>query len=209
MEYRYQGRRVCLPDTRDLLLYQIREWRRVGLFPIYLLIGFVGTGKTVIAATVAEDCHADKVLGACYFSVGDLILQNQEDPNRIIPILAYQLARTYPEFELALSPILSTEQALHGTIQKQAENLIIKPLRRVINTEVVIIIDALDGFADTGSLPAMLEALTNIALQVQKVRLFITSRPNKEIMHHFLTRDKITTTFSLHEVPRDVVNHDI
>ena len=197
------------------LLDEIEVWSKDRSGPsIFWLNGLAGSGKSTIARTVAEQCFANRTLGASFFFCSsDASLKNHDDPGTIFPTLAFQLAHKYPDFRSALVPRLrSNPDIAHESLECQAEKLIIEPLR-VTNVEMVIVIDALDECKDEGSSEGssskILLALKSIIQSTPKAKakFFITSRPEPRIKRGF-SRLK-HHIFALHDIASDLINNDI
>lgn len=192
------------------LLDEIKQWAEdFTRPPIFWLNGLAGTGKTAIARTVAERCFANGALGASFFCSADPTLGNHDDPSTIFPTLAFQLAHKYPDVRSTLVPLLQcNEDIAYESIEKQAKELIIRPLESA-NVTMVIIIDALDECKDKEISSEVLLALESIVERASKVKFFITSRPEPLIKCHFRHPTRATDTFALHDVASDLINNDI
>lgn len=192
------------------LLDDIEQWTEDSTrAPIFWLNGLAGTGKTAIAQTVAERCFANGALGASFFCSVDLTLKNHDDPSTIFPTLAFQLAHKYSNVRSTLIPHLQyNSDVAHESIETQAEKLIIQPLQSA-NVPMVIVIDALDECKDKVLSSKVLLALERIVQQVQKVKFFITSRPEPPIKRDFRHLTHITTTSALHDIASDFTGNDI
>jgi hypothetical protein len=96
--YEHRNRRGCFEGTRVVLLDET-EQRTDGSdgSRIFWLNGLVGTGKSMIAHTVAERCFAKGKLGASFCS-SNPSLKDHDDRNSVFPTLAFQLAQKYPKF---------------------------------------------------------------------------------------------------------------
>ncbi|CEL54397.1 putative WD repeat-containing protein alr3466 OS=Nostoc sp, (strain PCC 7120 / UTEX 2576) GN=alr3466 PE=4 SV=1 [Rhizoctonia solani AG-1 IB] len=124
-------RRACTHDTRVQILLELNEWSLDLAVPnIYWMNGMAGTGKTTIAYTFSESLKVRKTLGASFFcsrTSGEC-----RDIGRIMPTIAYQLARYSRPFQVALARILGSDPDI-GTqsITHQFEKLIMEPLASV------------------------------------------------------------------------------
>jgi 2-phosphoglycerate kinase len=82
----------CTAGTRESILGTLWNWKKNPDSPkIYWMNGMAGTGKTTIAYTLSENLNAAHQLGASFFCSRSL--PDCRDARRIVPTLAYQLAR--------------------------------------------------------------------------------------------------------------------
>ncbi|KAF9645955.1 hypothetical protein BDM02DRAFT_3189254 [Thelephora ganbajun] len=184
--YQHGDRKGCLRGTRETVLNGIESWvRDFKKSPIFWLNGLAGTGKSTIAQTV--------------------------DLRLIFPTLAFQLAHKYPTFRSAFVPLLrSNPDIVHESLMSQMEELIVKPLK---STDVwtVIVIDALDECKDEEPQSAILSVLGRFVEQIQKVKFFITGRPEPRIKTGFRLPLLVDSTniFVLHDIHPSLINSDI
>ncbi|KAF9439663.1 hypothetical protein P691DRAFT_769184 [Macrolepiota fuliginosa MF-IS2] len=99
--------------------------------PIWTIVIFgpAGVGKTAIAQTIAEEFKASDHLGTSLFfsKRGD-----KNDPNKVVPTLAYQLALTYPDYKNLIFQCLSADPTiLEKILWVQFEELITKPFEQL------------------------------------------------------------------------------
>jgi hypothetical protein len=177
--------------------------------PVFWLNGLAGTGKSVIAQTIAEWAFANGNLGASFFCSRGV--KCRSDVRRIFPTLAFQLALQYPEFRSSLIHLLrSNPNIVHESLHNQMQQLLVKPLLSA-NISTVIVIDALDKCRDEDQESAILRVLGQTISKLPRVKFFITSRPEPHIIAGF--RDsllaKSTEIFILHNAEPDTVDDDI
>ncbi|CCO36098.1 Vegetative incompatibility protein HET-E-1 [Rhizoctonia solani AG-1 IB] len=205
-------RRGCANNTRIQLLRKINDWSRDPDAPnIYWMNGMAGTGKTTIAYTFSESLKARKTLGASFFcsrTSGEC-----RDVSRIIPTIAYQLARYSRPFQVTLTHILGNDPDIGTqTITHQFERLIKEPLASVkdaMPTGLVIVIDALDECSNTEGVGMMLDMLFRMATSLP-LKFFVTSRPEPSVHSRVLAQpDKTRLLFVLHEIESSLVQADI
>ncbi|KAF8753663.1 hypothetical protein RHS01_06821 [Rhizoctonia solani] len=97
---------------------------------VYWMSGMAGTGKTTIACTFAKWLEAEKLLAASFFCTRTSA--DCQDVTRIIPTVAYQLARYSIPFRSALCDILGNDSDIGSKdIAAQFEKLILDPLNRM------------------------------------------------------------------------------
>ena len=177
--------------------------------PIYWLNGLAGTGKSAIAQTISERVSADRRLGASFFCSRDF--KDRSDLKRIFPTIAVQLAQKCATFRAMLAlRVRSNPGVIYESLQSQMNKLIIRPLKQsAIST--VIVIDALDECEELEIVSTILPVLGKLVSEVPKVKLFITSRPEREIQGGFRLPllAGATEVFILHNVEASVVNSDI
>ena len=191
------------------MLDEVEQWTEdFDQSPIFWLHGLAGTGKTAIAQTVAERLFADGRLGASFFcSSGS---DDRSNLRLIFPTLAFQLAQRYPKFRSSLIHLLqSNPDVAYQTLQDQMKKFIVKPLQSA-DISTVIIIDALDECEDEDPDSAILPVLGKSILDIPRVKLFITSRPETHIVTGFHgPLQDLTDAFILHEVEPHTINQDI
>ena len=118
---------------------------------IMWLYGPAGAGKSAIAQTIAEICHARHFLLASFFF-------SRTDPKRnnekcLIASIAYQIAFNLPQAKDAIEAAVERDPAIfHRSVEAQFTTLIIDPLTQLSKTGIfqstpapnLIIIDGLD-----------------------------------------------------------------
>ncbi|CAE6433102.1 unnamed protein product [Rhizoctonia solani] len=206
------NRRGCTEGTRVQVLDTINTWARtMGTPNIYWMNGMAGTGKTTIAYTFAKKLKERKLLGASFFCTRT----SAECGNvgRIVPTLAYQLARYSTPFRSSLCRVLGNDRDLGSqTITTQFEELIMKPLlevKDVVPEGLIIIIDALDECSHTRGTAVMLDVLFKYAGKLP-LKFFVTSRPEPHIRNNIRTQSEhLRSVFVLHEIESSLVQEDI
>ncbi|TFK26117.1 hypothetical protein FA15DRAFT_311089 [Coprinopsis marcescibilis] len=186
----------CKEDTRQEVLTDILQWLRRpygGEDPtdILWLTGFMGTGKTAIAQTLAEACAEEKTLAAVFFF--SYRLQKSNNHSRLIPTLAYQLTLKIPRAKRFIIDAVSRDP-LHPrkNLRSQMESLILQPLEQARQEKPgekwpnTIIIDGLDECEDEVQQAAVLK-LIHECLETGRFpfRVVIASRREKEIREYF------------------------
>ncbi|KAH7217104.1 hypothetical protein BKA60DRAFT_596745 [Fusarium oxysporum] len=147
---------MCLPETRVQLLAEIDEWVTSSESKtIFWLNGMAGTGKSTISRTIAQRQLERDCLGAnFFFKRGEASRGNM---SKLIPTLARQLAIHIPGMISLIKNAIDADPSLPTkTLAEQFEKLFKEPLRKLAAsssdpTSLVIIIDALDEFAETQS----------------------------------------------------------
>ncbi|CUA68567.1 Cell surface glycoprotein 1 [Rhizoctonia solani] len=202
-------RRECTPDTRVQEISKILGWvRNKGEGTVYWLNGMAGTGKTTIAYSVCAGLDSGHMLGASFFC--SRLQEECRNVNKIIPSIAYQLARFSRPFHHALCNALEKDPDVHGRIlQTQFNTLIKDPMLQVQHTfpeELTVVIDALDECEDKETTRRMLEVLVNESTNLP-IRFVLSSRPEPEIRDEMT--EQVKSRLVLHELNKDDVRVDI
>ncbi|KAB5590564.1 hypothetical protein CTheo_5989 [Ceratobasidium theobromae] len=206
------SRRTCTEGTRTAIMSELNEWSLDPNAPdLYLMSGMAGTGKTTIACSFANQLEARKQLAASFFCTRTS--PECRNANRIVPTIAYQLARYSTPFQSALCEILGEDPDI-GTknIVKQFEQLLKEPLMKVegaIPENLVVVIDALDECDDRRSARLVLDLLFRFAPSLP-LKFFVTSRPEPEIYNKIVASSPASRTIlHLHEIEKSLVRADI
>lgn len=209
--HRRQHEPTCLPGTRVDLLQDIDNWADgEDPQPIFWLHGLVGTGKSTIARTVARRYFDQNQLGASFF-----FSQSTKTVENFVTSIAFQLAENVP----ALRPHIADTISQYGDIatmslRDQWRILILDPLSKLqLNSQhapFILIVDALDECEDS-DIQTILDMLTkDRLLTLNKLRIFIASRPQILIQYGISHLDSsYYTSFDLHRIPRSIVDYDI
>ncbi|KAG8693930.1 hypothetical protein FRC11_002545, partial [Ceratobasidium sp. 423] len=145
------GRRSCTENTRTKILGDSVAWAdNPGGAKIYWMNGMAGTGKTTIAYSLCEELAATGQLAASFFCTRTS--HECREAKRIIPTIAYQLARCSTPFRHALCGVLDKDPDI-GTriVSTQFELIIARPLQMAkdnMANNLVVVIDALDECSD-------------------------------------------------------------
>ncbi|KAF8954852.1 hypothetical protein BDZ97DRAFT_1741306 [Flammula alnicola] len=125
----------CLSGTRDLVLKKIMDWLQSGSdSKIMWMYGRAGAGKSAIAQTIADLCSAKQLLAASFFWFR--AAHGRNDETRVISTLAYQLVLEIPEIRRLVEKAIEEDSLLLSRpLEKQLEDLIIKPLNKMVLTK--------------------------------------------------------------------------
>ncbi|CAE6462397.1 unnamed protein product [Rhizoctonia solani] len=140
-------RNGCTAETREAIHQGLEDWTTDPRSEkIYWMNGMAGTGKTTIAYSFCEWLEKTNRLGASFFC--SRISSTCRSFSKIVPTIAYQLARYSPAFRSTLCAALEDNPDA-GTLNvtQQFEKLMQLPLSSVegaMPDSVVIVIDALD-----------------------------------------------------------------
>ncbi|KAB5588941.1 hypothetical protein CTheo_7619 [Ceratobasidium theobromae] len=206
------SRRKCTEGTRTAIISEMDHWSLDPNAPdLYLMSGMAGTGKTTIACSFANQLDERKQLAASFFCTRTS--PECRNANRIVPTIAYQLARYSAPFQSALCEILGEDPDI-GTknIVKQFEQLLKEPLLKVkhaIPENLVVVIDALDECGDRRAVRLVLDLIFKHAPNLP-LKFFVTSRPEPEIYKKMVTNIPTPRTIlHLHEIEKSLVQADI
>ncbi|KAB5591024.1 hypothetical protein CTheo_5519 [Ceratobasidium theobromae] len=206
------SRRICTEGTRTAILSGLNDWScDPNAKDIYLMSGMAGTGKTTIACTLSEKLEKRKQLAASFFC--SRMSPECRQIQRIIPTIAYQLARYSIPFQVSLCEILGDDPDVGSrNLGKQFERLLKDPLTAVkdaIPDNLVVVIDALDECEDRTGVEHLLDLLFQFAGDIP-LRFFVTSRPEPEIYIKMVSRAPGSrTVLHLHEIEKSLVQADI
>ncbi|KAB5589558.1 Vegetative incompatibility protein HET-E-1 [Ceratobasidium theobromae] len=206
------NRRSCTKNTRIDVLLELDTWSCDPDAPnIYWMTGMAGTGKTTVANTFCETLKKQKQLVASFFCTRTTV--EGRDVRRIIPTIAYQLARYSPAFQSALCRTLVSEPDISmGVTSTQFESLLRDPILKVKDAmpeNLVVVIDGLDECADSNSIRHFLEILfrrgTNLPL-----KFFVTRQPEPDIWQSVQPQSfRARSGLILREVEQSPVQADI
>ncbi|KAB5591736.1 hypothetical protein CTheo_4805 [Ceratobasidium theobromae] len=205
-------RRTCTENTRVAVLSDLDDWSRdQSAADMYWMNGMAGTGKTTIACSFSRRLYERNQLAASFFC--SRTFPECRTVGRIVPTIAYQLARYSIPYQGALCEILGNDPDIGTTnIPTQFERLLVKPLTKVegaIPENLVVVIDALDECEDKDGVQRLLDLLFQYAGALP-LKCFVTSRPEPEIYRIMISRAPHSqTTLHLHEIETSLVQADI
>jgi nucleoside-triphosphatase THEP1 len=205
-------RRKCTPNTRTRVLSELRGWvSRLDSPKVHWVSGMAGTGKTTIAYSLWDELERDFQLGASFFC--SRLFPSCRDVTRILPSIAYQLARFSVPFQSALCNALGSNPDLENYgIDAQFDKLVREPLLAVqeaMPENVVVVIDALDECSNDSGTWSIIDALFHY-IEELPIKFFLTSRPDPSINNRMLSRDdQFRSILVLHEIVRGHVQVDI
>ncbi|KAB5590982.1 hypothetical protein CTheo_5574 [Ceratobasidium theobromae] len=206
------SRRTCTEGTRVAIMSEIDDWSLNPNAPdLYLMSGMAGTGKTTIACSFATRLEKRKQLAASFFCTRTS--PECRNANRILPTIAYQLARYSTPFQSVLCEILGEDPDI-GTknIVEQFEQLLKEPLlkaKAAIPENLVVVIDALDECDDRRAVRLVLDLIFRHVHNLP-LKFFVTSRPEPEIYSKMVAQISTSRTIlHLHEIEKFLVQADI
>ncbi|KAF7363899.1 Vegetative incompatibility protein het-e-1 [Mycena sanguinolenta] len=177
---------TCLAGTRQAEIAKVMDWVRAkdlsGKQQIYFLADVVGSGKTALAHSVAQECSDCNLLGSAFFFDRKF---GRTSPRDFVFNLARDLGSRFPEVSDHITQALRADHNLAWSrpVSRLFKELILEP---VINSAdvvgpVVVVIDALhEAEAQTPEVENILR--TQIPDLPGQFRVFVTSRPERSIL---------------------------
>ncbi|CAE6459288.1 unnamed protein product [Rhizoctonia solani] len=205
------NRRTCTKNTREAILRELNYWSDdTNGKRIYWMNGMAGTGKTTIACSLAQALEARGQLGGSFFC--SRTSPECRDANRIVPTIAYQLARYSTPFRAALFKILEGDPDIASrNITSQFDRLLKDPLTEAMGKHLgnaVVLIDALDECDSPSAVKLVLEVLLKFTPGLP-IKFFVTSRPDPRIYDRMSQNAHLQDIMHLHEIEQSIVRADI
>ncbi|KAF8739908.1 WD40 repeat-like protein, partial [Rhizoctonia solani] len=205
-------RRPCAEGTRVDVLSQMLAWvtsSKSG--SVYWMSGMAGTGKTTIAYSLCEELASQHWLAASFFC--SRVLPECRDINRVIPSIAYQLARSSYPFRCVLSGILEKDPDVYTRLPSiQFDMLVVQPLLNIQHTlpgNLVVVLDALDECENKDATRRVLDIILKDSENLP-IKFVVCSRPEPEIRDNMTKRnDRHISRVVLHELDKQAVRADI
>ncbi|KAJ7861893.1 hypothetical protein B0H13DRAFT_1726283 [Mycena leptocephala] len=186
-------RPLCLEGTRKNMLDQIINRLTVSSegCNILWLHGVAGSGKSTIAASIAQHFLKLKALGVFIF-----FTRNQEtSPRAVLHSIAFQLALLNEDFKVKLCDNLSCNPGVvNADINTQFQKLLKDPVsaaQSCFSGSIVVILDALDECDTSGRQTLISLIITEFPQLCPTIHFFITSRRNEDIAAQFDNKDCI------------------
>ncbi|KDN34892.1 hypothetical protein RSAG8_12032, partial [Rhizoctonia solani AG-8 WAC10335] len=205
------NRRGCAEGTRVGVLADLDHWLYDSASPpICWINGMAGTGKTTIAYTFCEIVEKRKLFAASFFCTRS----SAECRNvaRIVPTIAYQLARYSTPYRSALSKVLGKITDFSSKhVLTQFAQLLKEPLQEVndmIPNRLVVVIDGMDECGDRNGVGRLLDTLFQYAPDVP-LKFLVTSQTNAEIYAKMSLHRQLKEMVHLDEIKKSVVQADI
>jgi len=188
----------CHPNTRTAVIDKIINWI-LGLAEeecesvIMWLHGAAGAGKSAIAQTIAERCHALNLLLASFFF-------SRSDPSRshakyLIATIAYQVATNLPSTRALITAAMEKDPLLvERSLETQVLTLLVEPLQNLVKDgyfssspcQRLIIIDGLDECNNPSIQRGILDAILHLLREHHIPLLFlVASRPESHLSQFF------------------------
>lgn len=177
------------------------------------LLGFAGSGKSTIAASIAQYFDEKNVLGSSIFF--DRAHQTSRGPHNLFSTIARDIARLDPAVMQSLLFTVKHDPSLRTSLSpyRQFDKLLAVPANSSSFTyPVVIVIDALDESGDRDARHLILSILKDDQNYISKlpknIRILITSRPEQDITDA-LGSKKHATIRHMQEIAAESTNRDI
>lgn len=167
---------------REWLIEKFDHWLKnsTNKNRIFWVTGAPGVGKSSIAAWIAENRREIGAIHFCGFKN-----EEKNDPIRLIKSITYQLTTQLPEYSDLLMELDPNETIkTYNDATTLFNKMVVQTLRKVSppDRNIVIVIDAIDEASKNGQN----EVASFIANEFDKtpawLKLFITSRPDPEVM---------------------------
>ncbi|CAE6429974.1 unnamed protein product [Rhizoctonia solani] len=205
------SRRGCTEGTRTEVLAGLNDWLDDPTSAsIYWMNGMAGTGKTTIAYTFCEQVEKRRQLAASFFCTRNAV--DCRNTSRILPTIAYQLARYSIPYQSALCQVLGQNPDIGSKhVLKQFELLLKDPLQQTkasMPGSLVVVIDALDECKDRNGVEFILEVLLRYTGHVP-LKFLITGRPEPEIYNKMRLHDQSRAAIHLHDIEKSLVRADV
>ncbi|KAF5349696.1 hypothetical protein D9756_008838 [Leucocoprinus leucothites] len=186
----------CHPQTRTTILQRVHEFLACPLAPrrILWLCGYAGVGKSAIVQTVTESLSTSAQalgyhLGAAVFFSGP---NNRNNPKRLFPTVAYQLATQSPAYrEFVISQLATDPLLCEKSMTEQFRLLLAVPFaeRRIDRDagSLVIMLDGLDECNGDREQVEIIMLVSRFIIQHPDVPILwvIASRPEPHIRNAF------------------------
>jgi hypothetical protein len=199
---------ICQIGTRTAILDQIRTWANDEKSPqqIFWLNDVAGSGKSTIAATMANEWILDRrIAGRFFFTPNSRAASGLTD---FCTTVAKDLALHQKSMSATIQKAIKNTPKHSFTIGQQFQRLIIEPLE-IYDQPLVLVFDALDNCDLTGH-RTLLKQLIKYLPSISRVKAFVTSRPIPTIVD-LLGSSPIVTggDIQLYRAGRNSVNPDI
>jgi len=187
-------REECTAGTRVKILEEITNWANdcSSQSPrVFWLTGQAGSGKTTITYTITKRFGMNGNVGPPHTVLGGSFLCSRQfeetrEGTRIIPTIAYQLARKCKSYASALHNAQNFD-AVHHDVPTQLRDLLIGPWQQsTCDPQLppyLIVVDALDEIKDGGGSAFLQELVTVIdEFDLRGFKFLVTSRPDPEVV---------------------------
>jgi hypothetical protein len=184
------NRNTCSYGTRVDLLRRIERW--IGARPrtnqgeVYWLHGKAGSGKSIVANTVAAMVQQQGYLLSCFFCKRDD--PSLSNPKKVLPALALRFAEQHDSYRVALMKFLHEGNKGVGIaettdVTTQVERLFTKLLPLTIDPyrPHVVVVDALDECGSSQQQTKLVHALLRLSRAAPWIKVFLTSRDKARV----------------------------
>ncbi|PVF94672.1 hypothetical protein CPB86DRAFT_800279 [Serendipita vermifera] len=172
------------PGTREALISRLTEWA-FKLDPseqIFWLTDEAGTGKTTLAAHMADKWDSDGILvGRFFFNRDDRTVDSTFNFNLSI---ARDIATRYPQSHNSIMAVLLNQTSIDTLGFEEQFNLlvlnILHDLQKSVQKPLVMVVDALDE-CNARARPHLVTAITGTLKSISLAKLLLTSRRGLEV----------------------------
>lgn len=179
-EASYSEDKLCFEGSRKDTLQAIETWSESESSPpIFWLSGSPGLGKTRVAHTIAKRLRKQNRL-AGYF-----LPDTEQNSNRILPTIAYQMAKWHADYRSNILEVLRGEQELdlYTGLNSQFKLLMKRPISEMPvhsppgHKPLVIVLDALENYHDPASYKrSFSDYIADIASLAPWLKVFVSCR---------------------------------
>ncbi|KAL5510906.1 hypothetical protein ACEPAG_4663 [Sanghuangporus baumii] len=185
----YSEDRMCFEGSRRDTLRMIEIWSESETSPkLFWLNGSTGLGKTAIAHTVAKHFRDQNRLAGCFLS------NERQNSNRVMPTIAYHLAKWHADFQKYILDVLRSAQEtdIYSGLRGQFDLL----MKRLISEATVhsppahkpliVVLDALENCYDSEDCRRpVVDYVVDIAILVPWLKVFVSSRKLEDVETRF------------------------
>nr|CEG04745.1 unnamed protein product [Fusarium clavum] len=170
-----------------------------------------GTGKSTVARTLAQSFAQSGHLGASFFfKRGEF---DRDGLSKFVSTICAQLVENRPALALHTKATIDSDPHIFDkTTREQFSKLIAQPFSSTTevpqnSNPIVIIIDALDECVRQEDVELVIHLFSH--LESSRIKVLLTSRPELHIRRSFNLVQATYNSFTLHEIPRPTISHDI
>ena len=179
---------------------------------VCLLTGAAGSGKSVVAHSIARLYDGQKRLGSSYcFVRSDVAKRN---PQNLFSTISRDLSDYDPQFKSALWRVVKDSRTLRTSVSpsEQVEQLITGPSKYIDSIgPLIVVVDALDESGEKRDRRQLLDALSQQFTERKlptNIRFLITARPERDILDALPAGPQIVHKY-LGNVPQATIDGDI
>ncbi|KAI3541257.1 hypothetical protein CSPX01_07616 [Colletotrichum filicis] len=214
--YENQHEPRCHPSTRVDILRDIETWAPHATGPrLYWLSGLAGTGKSIIARTIAHEFYETNILGATFFFKRGEV--DRGSASLFFGTLARQLAQRRPELSpYIVKAIKETDNICSKSMEEQFTKLVFNPLKLAASKpggpkKLILVLDALDECSNEKDVEILLRLLIKaVCFDGCGLKLLITSRPEVAVRDACGSPNQgLYREVRLHDTPNEIVSKDI
>ncbi|KAL5492993.1 hypothetical protein ACEPAI_4441 [Sanghuangporus weigelae] len=183
-EASYREDKVCFKGSRIDTLRAIEAWSESNSSPaIFWLCGSPGLGKSTIAHTVAKRFRDQNRLAGYFFPL------NEQSSDRVIPTIAYQMAKWHADYHTNILDVLlgREELDLYSGLRSQFDLLMKRPISEMsmrsppAHKPLIVALDALENCYDSEDCRRpFVDYVVDIATLVPWLKVFISSRKSED-----------------------------